>query len=61
VRSFAENIIKLINLAEQGKIAELTDIMETNKATMPPSFLQSRMKQAKAVDEVMSQPHMRLA
>jgi prephenate dehydrogenase len=61
VRSFAENIIKLINLAEQGKIAELTDIMETNKATMSPSFLQSRMKQAKAVDEVMSQPHMRLA
>lgn len=61
VRSFAENIIKLIDLAEQGKIAELTDIMETNKTAMSPSFLQSRMKQAKAVDEVMSQPHMRLA
>ncbi len=61
VRSFAENIIKLIELAEQGKIAELSDIMETNKATMPQSFLQFRMKQAKAVDDVMSRPNMKRA
>ncbi len=61
VRSFADNIIKLIDLAEQGEIAELSDIMEKNKATMPQAFLQSRMKQAKAVDEVMSQPSMKYA
>ncbi len=61
VRSFAQNIIKLMDLAEQGKIKELSDIMETNKATMPQTFLQSRMEQAKAVDELMSQPNMKLA
>ena len=61
VRSFAENILKLIDLAEQGEIAELANIMETNKSTMPQSFLLARMKQAKAVDEVMSQPSMKIS
>ncbi len=61
VRSFAENIIKLIELADQGKITELSDIMAVNKAAMPESFLLSRMKQAKAVDEVMSRPNMKSA
>lgn len=60
VRSFAENILQLIDLAEQGKIAELADIMDTNKAIMSDAFLQSRMKQAKAVDDVMSQPSMKV-
>lgn len=60
VRSFAENIIKLIDLAEQGKIAELSDIMTENKKTMPSPFLQTRMKQAKAVDEIMSSPSMKI-
>jgi hypothetical protein len=50
-----------MDLAEQGKIEELTEIMETNKANMPRAFLESRMKQAKAVDEVMSRPSMKLA
>jgi chorismate mutase / prephenate dehydratase len=59
VRSFAENILQLIDLAEQGKIAELAAIMDTNKAIMSDAFLQSRMKQAKAVDDVMSQPSMK--
>ena len=61
VRSFAENILKLIDLAEQGEIAALANIMETNKSTMPQSFLLARMKQAKAVDEVMSQPSMKMS
>jgi prephenate dehydratase/prephenate dehydrogenase len=60
VRSFAENIVKLIELADQGRIAELTEIMETNKTIMSEAFLQSRMKQAKAVDDVMSQPSMKV-
>lgn len=60
VRSFAENILQLIDLAEQGKIAELADIMDSNKAIMSDAFLQSRMKQAKAVDDVMSQPSMKI-
>jgi chorismate mutase/prephenate dehydratase len=60
VRSFAENIIKLIDLAEDGNISQLSEIMAENKEIMPPSFLQSRMKQAKAVDEVMSRPSMKV-
>ncbi len=59
VKAFAANILQLIDLAEQGNITKLTDIMEENKKFMPPAFLQSRMKQAKAVDEVMSNPSMK--
>lgn len=59
VQAFAANILQLIDLAEQGNIARLTDIMEENKGFLPPSFLQSRMKQAKAIDEVMSNPSMK--
>lgn len=61
VRSFAENIIKLIELAENGQITELQDIMKANKGIMPQGFLQSRMKQAKAVDEILSQPNMKIS
>jgi prephenate dehydratase/prephenate dehydrogenase len=59
VRAFAANIMQLIDLAEHGDITKLTDIMEENKKFMPSTFLQWRMKQAKAVDEVMSNPSMK--
>lgn len=60
VRAFAANILEIIDIAERGNIAELTEIMSENKKFMPPSFLLSRMKQAKAVDEVMSRPSMKV-
>lgn len=60
VRTFAKNLAMLIDLAEQGNISELTAIMDENTRSMPPSFLQSRMKQAKAVDELMSHPNMKV-
>jgi prephenate dehydratase/prephenate dehydrogenase len=60
VRTFAKNLTMLIDLAEQGNISELTAIMNENTRSMPPSFLQSRMKQAKAVDELMSHPNMKV-
>jgi chorismate mutase / prephenate dehydratase len=59
VKAFAANILQLIDLAEQGDIEKLTGIMEENKKFMPPAFLQWRMKQAKAIDEVMSNPSMK--
>ena len=59
VQAFVANILQLIDLAEQGDITKLTDIMDKNKKYMPHAFLQSRMKQAKAVDEVMSNPSMK--
>ncbi len=59
VKAFAENIMQLIGLAESGNIEKLTGIMEENKDFLPASFLQLRMKQAKAVDEIMSNPNMK--
>ncbi len=60
VRSFAANISRLIDLAEQGQIGKLHEIMKTNKQALTPSFLQLRMKQAQAVDDVMSTPNMKV-
>jgi len=59
VRSFAKNLSVLIGYAEQSNITELTTIMEENQKTMPPAFLQNRMKQARAVDELISTPAMK--
>ncbi len=59
VKSFAENIIRLIDLAEAGEITQICELMEENKSTMPSSFLDSRMKLAKAVDDLMSRPNMK--
>jgi hypothetical protein len=59
VRSFAKNLNVLIEYAEQSNITELTSIMEDNQKTMPPAFLQNRMKQARAVDELISTPAMK--
>ncbi|BHH83119.1 prephenate dehydratase domain-containing protein [Desulforhopalus sp. 52FAK] len=61
VRSFAENMLELIELAENGKITDLQTIMESNRDVMPKDFLQSRMKQAKAVDEILSQPNLKMS
>lgn len=61
VRSFAQNILKIIELAENGEITALQDIMNKNRDVMPKGFLQSRMKQAKAVDEILSQPNLKIS
>jgi len=61
VRSFAKNLLKTMDLAEQGEIAKLSGIMQDNKKYLPDTFLQSRMKQAKAVDELLSRPGMKNA
>ncbi len=61
VRSFAKNLLTTIDLAEQGEIAKLSGIMQDNKKYLPDTFLQSRMKQAKAVDELLSRPGMKNA
>jgi chorismate mutase / prephenate dehydratase len=59
VKSFAENLVKLIDLADRGRIYDLCDIMDKNRSYMPPGFLNSRMKQAMAVDEILSDPGMK--
>jgi prephenate dehydrogenase len=59
VRSFAENLHHIIDLAEEGKIKELCELMDQNSAYLTPSFLEARMKQARAVDEVLTRVGMK--
>lgn len=56
VRSFAENLLQLIDLADHGNINELSTIMNQNRDSMPQEFLKTRMELAKAVDVLMSRP-----
>jgi prephenate dehydrogenase len=53
VKSFAENLIKLMDLANAGKIEELCTIIENNKKYLSDEFLEARMKQSLAIDETL--------
>jgi len=59
VRSFADNLTRIMDLADEGKITDLCELMNSNRLYMPPAFLDSRMKQARAVDEILSDPGMK--
>lgn len=54
VQSFAKNLLEIVQMAEDGRIEEIAQLMEANRRFMTPQFLQTRMKQAKAVDDVLS-------
>ncbi len=54
VRSFAENLLQTIEIAEKAEIDKLCQLMDTNKEYLTEDFLQLRMQQAKAVDETLS-------
>ena len=54
VESFARNLQEVIAMADSGDIEGIGTLMDKNKGFMTPEFLDSRMKQAKAVDEVLS-------
>ena len=54
VRSFAENLLKVVEMAEAQKIPELCDLMENNRSSLTQDFLNVRMKQSRAVDAVLS-------
>ena len=53
VRSFAENIIKLIDLAEAGEISELSKTIEKSRQYLSEDFLKASMEQALAVDQTL--------
>jgi len=55
VQTFAETLKDLITLADNEDIQALCDIMEKNRQYLPSSFLENRMKQAKAVDDVLNE------
>jgi len=54
VRSFAKNLDQVIDLAEKGQITELCNLMDQNRKYLTPAFLGARMKQARAVDEILT-------
>ncbi|MGI6657516.1 MAG: prephenate dehydratase domain-containing protein [Desulfobulbus sp.] len=53
VRDFAKNLDKVVRMAETGTIDGLCDLLEQNAAHLSEDFLTARMRQAKAVDEVL--------
>lgn len=55
VKTFAENLLRIVELAEKEDINSLCQLMEENRQYMTPAFLNSRMKQAKAVDEILNE------
>jgi len=56
VSSFIKNLEKIFSLAGDKNIDNLCEIIEQNKLLMPQSFLKMKMKQAQAVDAVLSDP-----
>ncbi len=59
VNSFARNLLQLTNLAKEGDIDALLALIQENRSAMPESFLKKKMVQARAVDEILSQPSMK--
>jgi len=53
VRSFAENLLRLIDLSEQNDIEQLCAIIDANRQYLADEFLKSSMRQSLAVDEVL--------
>jgi len=54
VKSFAENLIRLMDMANEGKIDALCTIIDDNRHYLTDEFLKARMLQSLAVDETLS-------
>ncbi len=53
VKSFAENLVRLMDIANEGKIDELSAIINENRQYLTDNFLKARMNQSLAVDETL--------
>ncbi len=53
VKNFAENLISIMDLADEGKIEELCQAIEENRRYLTDDFLSDRMQQALAVDQTL--------
>ena len=53
VADFARNLNRLIGMADAASIADLCALIDANAGHLSEAFLQARMRQAKAVDEVL--------
>lgn len=54
VRSFAENLLQIVAMAEDQKISELCEIIENSRSHLSPEFLAEHMKRSRAVDSVLT-------
>jgi len=54
VRSFAENLLQIVAMAEDQKIPELCEIIENSRSHLSPEFLAEHMKRSRAVDSVLT-------
>jgi len=53
VKSFAENLIKLMDMSNEGKIDLLCAVIDENRQYLTEDFLKARMQQSLAVDETL--------
>lgn len=53
VRSFAENVLKIMEMAEKEEISALCDQIEASSTYLSPEFLDASMKQSLAVDKTL--------
>lgn len=54
VRSFAENLLQVVKIAENQNIPELCELIENSRSHLSPEFLAQHMKQSRAVDSVLT-------
>ncbi len=54
VRSFAQNLLQVIDIAEKQQIPELCDLIKNSRSHLSPEFLAEHMKQSRAVDSVLT-------
>jgi prephenate dehydrogenase len=53
VSDFAANLAQVISMADKRSIEQLCELIDTNSDHLTADFLEDRMNQAKAVDEVL--------
>ncbi len=54
VRSFAKNMLQVVEMAEEQRIPELCDLIENSRSHLSPEFLAKQMKQSRAVDSILT-------
>lgn len=54
VRSFAENLLQVVKMAEAQEIPELCELIENSRSHLSPEFLAEHMKRSHAVDSVLT-------
>ncbi|MCK5068932.1 MAG: prephenate dehydrogenase/arogenate dehydrogenase family protein, partial [Desulfocapsa sp.] len=54
VRSFAENLMEVVKMAEAQEISGLCELIENSRSHLSPEFLAEHMKRSHAVDSVLT-------